>query len=111
MLEALFAGLRGDDPVVRSRATHALATLSGRRPDWLTPHKAALLDVLATDEQPEVLWHLALVVPRLALDIDGPDDLRKLMAWNVPCRAAAWLQENGIAARRRFGPLLADVAA
>lgn len=69
-LAQLFEALACDDPIVRSRASHAVVTVSRAQPDWLTPHKPALLAILANDGQQEVLWHVTQVVPRLDLEGD-----------------------------------------
>ena len=66
-LAALVETLCCDDPVVRSRSSHALLTISKQQPTLLTPHKRVLLDRLTEDEQQEVLWHVTQVAPRLEL--------------------------------------------
>ncbi len=68
---ALFAAairLIGDqDPIVRMRSADAAEKASRAEPGLLAPHKAALLGMLAEDEQQEVRWHLLQLLPRLAL--------------------------------------------
>jgi hypothetical protein len=56
-----------DDPVVRMRAADAAEKLTLTRPELLNSHKKELLGLLAEAEQIELRWHLALMVPRLAL--------------------------------------------
>ncbi|HKV61958.1 MAG TPA: hypothetical protein VJO16_08605 [Candidatus Acidoferrum sp.] len=56
-----------DDPIVRMRAADAAEKVTVTRPELLNPHKRELLGLLAEAEQIELRWHLALVVPRLAL--------------------------------------------
>ena len=56
-----------DDPVVRMRAADAAEKISVQRPDLLAPFKAELLGLLVEAEQQELRWHLALMIPRLAL--------------------------------------------
>jgi hypothetical protein len=63
----LFAGLALGDPVVRLRAADALEKVTRVRPDLLGLHGAALLRLAAGEAQPEVRWHLAQMIPRLAL--------------------------------------------
>ena len=56
-----------DDPIVRMRAADAAEKVTLTRPELLNPHKQELLGLLAETEQIELRWHLALMVPRLAL--------------------------------------------
>jgi hypothetical protein len=59
--------LGDEDPVVRMRAADAAEKVTVTRPEVLKPHKQELLGLLAEAEQIELRWHLALLVPRLAL--------------------------------------------
>ena len=63
----LIGFLWSDDPVVRMRAADAAEKISLRRPSLLAPFKAELLGLLFEAEQQELRWHLALMIPRLAL--------------------------------------------
>ena len=56
-----------EDPIVRMRAVDAAEKVTVTRPELLNPHKLELLGLLAEAEQIELRWHLALMVPRLAL--------------------------------------------
>lgn len=56
-----------EDPVIRMRAADAAEKVTVTRPELLKPHKQELLGLLAEAEQIELRWHLALMVPRLAL--------------------------------------------
>jgi hypothetical protein len=48
-------------------AADAAEKVTLTRPELLNPHKRELLGLLAEAEQIELRWHLALMVPRLAL--------------------------------------------
>jgi hypothetical protein len=63
----LINALWHDDPVVRMRAADAAEKASKQRPKLLAPFKTELLALLSTATQPEVRWHLPLMVPRLPL--------------------------------------------
>jgi hypothetical protein len=63
----LFECLWDEDPIVRMRAADAAEKVTVEYPELLNPHKQELLDLLAEAEQIELRWHLALMVPRLAL--------------------------------------------
>lgn len=60
--------LSDKDPVVRMRAADAAEKATVTHPRLLIPHKQELLRLLAKAEQIELRWHLALMVPRLALN-------------------------------------------
>src|SRR6267154_5891465 len=64
----LFKCLWNEDPIVRMRAADAAEKATVTRPRLLNPHKQELLGLLAEAEQIELRWHLALMVPRLALN-------------------------------------------
>jgi hypothetical protein len=57
-----------DDPVIRMRAVDAAEKITVQRPELLQPVKAELLGLAAESSQPEVRWHLALMLPRLSLN-------------------------------------------
>ena len=63
----LMAGLWDVDPVVRMRAADAAEKVSHKQPELLHPFKAELLGLLAEASEQELRWHLAQMVPRLAL--------------------------------------------
>jgi len=64
----LFKCLWDEDPLVRMRAADAAEKATVTRPRFLHPHKQELLGLLAEAEQIELRWHLAIMVPRLALN-------------------------------------------
>lgn len=68
LFPALVAGLWSADPLVRMRAADAVEKITREQPKLLQPYRKELLGLLARAEQQEPRWHLALMVPRLALD-------------------------------------------
>jgi hypothetical protein len=64
----LMAGLWYTDPVVRMRAADAAEKVTRENPELLLTHKKELLGLLAEERQQEVRWHVAVMVPRLALN-------------------------------------------
>jgi HEAT repeat protein len=66
--EELVDCLWDDDPIVRMRAADAAEKIAAVRPELLKSHKPELLGLLVETEQVELRWHLALMVPRMALD-------------------------------------------
>lgn len=63
----VFEGIRSEAPVVSIRASDALEKITAQRPELLRTHKKKLLEIAGRAEQPEVRWHMALMIPRLSL--------------------------------------------
>ena len=63
----LFAGLTHSNALIRMRAADAVEKVTAARPDLLQPFKSRLLKEVAATNQQEVRWHVALMIPRLAL--------------------------------------------
>jgi hypothetical protein len=63
----LIEGLRHPEPAVRMRAADAAEKASVEHKQLLHPFKAKLMELLTEATQQELRWHLAQMVPRLAL--------------------------------------------
>jgi hypothetical protein len=68
LFDALFNGMRCDDPVIRMRSADAVEKISAERPHLLQAHKCPLIQEVSQSEQQEVRWHVAQMLPRLELD-------------------------------------------
>ena len=68
LFEVLIRGMWVNDPVIRMRAADAVEKVTRQHPSWLQPYKETLLDQVAAVDQQEVRWHLAQLIPRLALN-------------------------------------------
>jgi len=64
----LIVGLWSKDALIRMRAADAAEKVSRRNPELLRPYRKELLDLLARTKEQELRWHLAVMVPRLALN-------------------------------------------
>jgi len=64
----LIRGLWSEDPLVRMRAADAAEKITRNNRALLRPHKKELLGLLAEAEGQELRWHLAVMIPRLALN-------------------------------------------
>lgn len=64
----LIKGLWSEHPLVRMRAADATEKITRKIPDLLRPYKKELLGLMAEAGEPELRWHLAVMVPRLALN-------------------------------------------
>lgn len=69
LFRELVAGMSHPDPIVRARCADAAEKATRSQPALLARHTAQLLRLLATSEQQEVRWHVAQMLPRLALTI------------------------------------------
>jgi hypothetical protein len=64
----VFDGMSAADARIRMRCADAVEKITARRPDLLVPYKTQLLAENARSDQQEVRWHVAQMIPRLALD-------------------------------------------
>jgi hypothetical protein len=64
----LMTGLWSESPLVRMRAADAAEKVTRENPALLQPFKKELLGLLAESTQQELRWHLAVMIPRLALN-------------------------------------------
>lgn len=68
LFPGLIEGMWHKDPLIRIRAADAAEKATRTNPELLRPYKRALLGLLTEATQQELRWHLALIVPRLALN-------------------------------------------
>ena len=64
LVECMFEADEG----TRMRAADAIEKISRKRVGELQPYTSALLGLFEEDEQQELRWHLAVILPRLRLD-------------------------------------------
>jgi HEAT repeat protein len=67
LLPELIAGLWSADPEVRMRAADAAEKVTRKNPELLQPYKRELLGLMTEAAEQELRWHLAVMVPRMAL--------------------------------------------
>lgn len=67
LFRELMAGLWSADPLVRMRAADASEKVARKFPAWLRSYKKELLGLMAETKDPEIRWHLAVMIPRLPL--------------------------------------------
>jgi len=68
LFPTLIVGLWSKDPLIRMRAADAAEKVTRKNPELLAPYKKELLGLLGETEEQELRWHLAVMVPRLALN-------------------------------------------
>jgi hypothetical protein len=117
----LFACLFSPDDVVRMRAGDAIEKVSRTHPHLLGPYRERLLSDVAAIDQPSVRWHLAQMLPRLALtaaerrralailrgNLARPGD-RIVLACTLEALAAFARDDPGL--RRELVPIIRDRA-
>jgi hypothetical protein len=64
----LIKGWWSENPLVQMRAADATEKVTRKIPDLLRPYKKELLGLMAEAKEPELRWHLAVIVPRLPLN-------------------------------------------
>ena len=67
LFRGLIECLWSDDLIIRMRAADAAEKASAKKPELLAPFKSALLGLASETTQAELRWHLAQMLPRLAL--------------------------------------------
>ena len=67
LFEVLLDGLAVDDPLVRMRSADAIEKISVHQPELLQPFKKLIICLAGQTCQQEVRWHVAQIIPRLAL--------------------------------------------
>jgi hypothetical protein len=65
----LMKGWRSEDALVRMRAADATEKVARKIPELLPPYKKEFLGLMAEAREPELRWHLAVMVPRLPLNL------------------------------------------
>jgi len=63
----LIVGLWSKDPLIRMRAADAAEKVTRKNAELLAPYRKELLGLLGETKEQELRWHLAVMVPRLAL--------------------------------------------
>ena len=64
----LISGLWSEDLLVRMRSADAAEKVTRKNRELLQPYKRQLLGLMAETEEPELRWHLAVMIPRLLLN-------------------------------------------
>ncbi len=119
-LAEIMAAMENADPVVRIRAADVAEKVTAVRPQWLAPFRKMLLRLLPRAEQAELRWHLAQMLPRLALSASERritvqtmfaylDDQSRIVQTSA-LQALADLAEDDPVLRRRLVPVLARLA-
>lgn len=116
LLAELVAAMADADPVVRMRAADAVEKVTAAHPNWLAPYTAQLLGPLAAIPQQEVRWHVAQLLPRLALAdaehqvavaiLFGYREDRSAIVRTCALEALARLAEGDAALQARVVPVL-----
>ena len=69
LFPSLIEGLWSDDPLVRMRVADAVEKVTRKNPDLIRPYQKELLGLMGDAAEPELRWHLAVLIPRLPLGV------------------------------------------
>jgi hypothetical protein len=118
LLGDVIGGFTHEDPLIRMRCADVAEKVSVVHPEWLQPHKEALLSLASMVQEKEVRWHMALMLPRLqlsaverrkavALLFEYLDDQSRIVkTWSM--QALFQLSEGDPKLRARVTPILRD---
>jgi hypothetical protein len=67
LFSLLLEGMADPDPLVSMRCADAVEKLTLRHAEWLAPYKNRLLTLASIAERPELRWHMAQLLGRIAL--------------------------------------------
>jgi HEAT repeat protein len=98
----LIEGLWSEDPLVRMRTADAAEKVTRKNPEMLRPYEKELLGLMAEAAEPELRWHLAVMVPRLKLS-----DMERQVATSL---LKGYLQDRSSLVRTFALQGLADLA-
>lgn len=79
-LDELYDCLYGDDAWVRMRAADALEKVCRAHPEWVASYIDRLFALVATTDQPSILWHMAQILGEVAL---APPQKQQAIRWLV----------------------------
>lgn len=63
------------------RAIDAVEKITAYRPEYLTPHKKQLLNVLHSADHKELKWHIAQLLPRIKLTENELDEVWHILSY------------------------------
>ena len=75
LIEKIFPGLYDPDLVLKARSADVIEKVTRNRPKLLLKHKKEIISILKNDEQQEVCWHIAQMIPRLEYTSEEEEDI------------------------------------
>ena len=75
LIEKVFPGLYDPDPVLKARSADVIEKATRNRPELLLNHKKEIISILKNDEEQEVCWHIAQMIPRLRYTSEEEADI------------------------------------
>lgn len=67
--DELFKLIFHDERLIVMRAIDAIEKITIKHPNYLNKHKKKILEISTSAQDKELKWHLALLIPRLPLDL------------------------------------------
>lgn len=119
LFDALFQGMEDEDAVIRMRSADAVEKITAVHSEYLVSYESALIHRMAHSQQQEVRWHVAQMVPRLALNEEERELVVDLLLGyrhdqsrivrTFSMQALADLAESDMGLRRRVLPILEEL--
>jgi len=79
LLRIVFDGLYESDPVVRMRAADVIEKVTQDKPELLSGYTSEVISILVSEEQQEVCWHMAQIVPRLECNANEESEIIEVL--------------------------------
>lgn len=95
--DMLFRLLFSHDRLVAMRCADAIDKITSKTPGYLAKHKTEIIGLCKTASHKELLWHLAQILPRLALSANELKFAWKLLsAWATDTNNSKIVRVNAI---------------
>jgi hypothetical protein len=108
--DKLTKAMRSDDRVIAMRAADAAEKISRIHPEFLQKNKSILLHLLSSEENVEIKWHLALMIPKLSLTKkEALSVWNKFMQWAMDIKESKIVRVNsmdGLAELLKYFPAM-----
>ncbi len=75
LIEKVFPGLYGRDPVLKARSADVIEKATRNKPELLLKHKKEIISILKDESQQEVCWHIAQMIPRLKYTLEEEKEI------------------------------------
>jgi len=97
--DRLFTLLFDDNRIIVMRAVDAIEKITLHHPEFLTTHKKEIIHLSESAFNKELVWHLALLIPRLQLtDKDFHKEYRIIKSWATNSNNSRIVRVNAVQA-------------
>lgn len=97
--DELFNYLSDKDRLIRMRSADAIEKITITQPNYLIKHKSEIIKMSFQDSEKELKWHLALLLPRLELNVDELiEAFATLKKWSLNSKESKIVRTNSLQA-------------